>query len=88
MADKEVYLGVEIPARKGFYRALGGLAGSISDREVASLAGRIAETDEIMASPGRDLTVEQAVLDDRWAALCSEAHRQAARWRLTQAEHE
>ena len=52
MADKEVYVGVEIPARKGLYRALGGLAGSISDREVASLAGRIAETDEIMASPG------------------------------------
>jgi len=35
------------------------------------------ETDEIMASPGRDLTVEQAVLDDRWAALFSEAHRVA-----------
>jgi len=52
MADKEVYLGVEIPARKGLYRALGGLAGSISDREVAALAGRIGETDEIMASPG------------------------------------
>ena len=54
MADKEVYVGVEIPARKGLYRALGGLAGSISDREVAFLAGRIAETDKIMASPGRD----------------------------------
>ena len=52
MADKEVYVGVQIPARKGLYRALGGLAGSISDREVASLAGRIVETDEIMASPG------------------------------------
>ncbi len=39
-ADKEVYVGVEIPARKGLYRALGGLAGSISDREVASLADR------------------------------------------------
>lgn len=49
MADKEVYVGVEIPARKGLYRALGGLAGSISNREVASLAGRIAETYEITA---------------------------------------
>lgn len=33
----------------------------------------------------RDLTVEHAVLDDRWAPLFSEAHREAARWRLKQA---
>jgi len=52
MADKEVYVGVEIPARKGLFRALGGLAGSISDREVAALTGRIGETDQIMAAPG------------------------------------
>lgn len=36
----------------------------------------------------RDLTVEQAVLDDRWTTLLSEAHREAARWRLNQAEDE
>jgi hypothetical protein len=54
MADKEVYVGVEIPARKGLYRAIGGLAGSISDREVASLSNAIRETDEIMASPGME----------------------------------
>ena len=54
MADKEVYVGVEIPARKGLYKALGGLAGSISDREVAALSAQIRETDEIMASPGMD----------------------------------
>lgn len=32
----------------------------------------------------RDLTVEQAVLDDRWADLFTDAHREAARWRLDQ----
>jgi hypothetical protein len=54
MADKEVYVGVEITARKGLYKALGGLAGSISDREVASLSNAIRETDQIMASPGME----------------------------------
>jgi hypothetical protein len=34
-----------------------------------------------------DLTVEQAVLDEGWAELFSDAHREAAaRWRLAQAE--
>lgn len=32
-----------------------------------------------------DLTIEQAVLDPRWAPLFSEQHREAARWRLRQA---
>ena len=54
MADKEVYVGVEIPARKGLYKALGGLAGSLSDREVAGLSARLRATNEIMASPGMD----------------------------------
>jgi hypothetical protein len=54
MADKEVYVGVEIPARKGLYKALGGLAGSLSDREVAGMSARLRETNEIMASPGMD----------------------------------
>lgn len=52
MADKEVYLGVEIPARPGVARALGALFGAITDREVAALAGPVAATDEIMAAPG------------------------------------
>jgi hypothetical protein len=56
MADKEVYVGVEITARSGLYKAFGGLAGSISDREVASLANAIRGTDEIMASPGMEGT--------------------------------
>lgn len=54
MSDKEVYFGVEIPARKGLMRIAGGLAGSISDREVQSLGKAIRATDEIMASPGMD----------------------------------
>jgi hypothetical protein len=54
MADKEVYLGVEIPARQGLYKALGGLAGTFSDREVAGLSKQIRATDEVMASPGMD----------------------------------
>ena len=54
MADKEVYVGVEITARNGLYKALGGLAGSISDREVAALSNVIRETDEIMAGPGME----------------------------------
>lgn len=54
MADKEVYVGVEIPARKGIYKALGGLAGSLSDREVSALSAQIRATDEIMASPGME----------------------------------
>jgi hypothetical protein len=54
MADKEVYVGVEIPARKGLHKALGGLAGTFSDREVAALSKHIRATDEVMASPGMD----------------------------------
>ena len=54
MADKEVYVGVEITARNGLYRAIGGLAGSISDREVAGLSKQIRATDEIMASSGME----------------------------------
>jgi hypothetical protein len=54
MSDKEVYLGVEIPARKGLYRIAGALAGALSDREVAGLGKAIRETSEIMAAPGMD----------------------------------
>lgn len=31
-----------------------------------------------------DLTVEAAVLDERWSDLFDEQHREAARWRLQQ----
>ena len=40
--------------REGLYKALGGLAGTLSDREVASALQQIRATDEIMASPGMD----------------------------------
>lgn len=32
----------------------------------------------------RDLTIEQAVLDERWEGLFDDAQREAARWRLQQ----
>lgn len=54
MSDKEVYVGVEVPARRGLYRVLGGLMGSLGDREVAGLAAQIRETDSIMGSPGME----------------------------------
>ena len=34
----------------------------------------------------RDLTVEHAVLEERWEELFDERHREAARWRLAQAQ--
>jgi hypothetical protein len=32
-----------------------------------------------------DLTVEHAALQERWADLFDDSHREAARWRLEQA---
>ncbi len=52
MADKEVYLGVEIPSRSPLFKALRSVAGSMADREVAALEKHIRATDELMASPG------------------------------------
>lgn len=52
MADKEVYLGVEIPAARRILHALGGIATSLSDREVRALSKPIRGTDEVMALPG------------------------------------
>lgn len=52
MADKEVYVGVQVPAARGIRRLLGGLAPAISDREVAGLEGAVRATDEIMALSG------------------------------------
>ena len=40
-----------------------------------------------LLSLGRiDLTVEQAVLDDRWSDLFTDEERELARWRLTEAQ--
>lgn len=52
MADKEVYLGVNIPDARRALRLAGGLVSSASDREVAALNQPIFETDEILALPG------------------------------------
>ncbi|WP_323101189.1 ATP-binding protein [Intrasporangium sp. YIM S08009] len=60
MADKEVYLGVEIPSRSPLLKALGSIgdtfsdtfAGAVSQREVTALEKQIRATDELMSSPG------------------------------------
>jgi hypothetical protein len=50
-------------------------------------SGDIQSGFERLIGMGRqDLTVEHAVLDEHWAELFSDAHREAARWRLEQAE--
>jgi hypothetical protein len=50
------------------------------------VGGDIQSGFERLIKMGRaDLTVEQAVLESRWYPLFEERHREAARWRLTQA---
>lgn len=50
------------------------------------ISGDVQSGFERLAQLGRpDLTIEQAVLNARWAPLFSEQHREAARWRLRQA---
>ena len=56
MADKEVYLGIDLGARRPLLHALGGLTARASDREVAALTKPIRATDEIAALPGLDGT--------------------------------
>ena len=49
------------------------------------LSGDVQSGFEKLISMGRaDLTVEQAVLEERWAELFTDAERAAARWRLEQ----
>lgn len=52
MADKEVYLGVEIPQRSPLLKMLGSVAGPMSDREVAAVAKHVRATDDLMGAPG------------------------------------
>jgi len=52
MADKEVYVGVEVPALRRGLHALSAVMPSIADREVAALAKPIRATDEVMALSG------------------------------------
>jgi hypothetical protein len=49
------------------------------------VSGDIQTGFERLIKMGRqDLTVEHAVLDEHWAPLFKDAHREAARWRLAQ----
>lgn len=52
LAEKDVFLGVEIPARVGVQRSIGRVVGPLLDHEVAGLSPRIRETDQLMAGPG------------------------------------
>ena len=52
MADKEVYLGVDLGTSRRVLHALSGLTGRAADREVAAMAKPIREIDELMRYPG------------------------------------
>ena len=52
MADKEVYLGVDIGASRRVLHALSGFSGGAADREVAAMAKPIREVDELLRHPG------------------------------------
>jgi hypothetical protein len=56
MADKEVYLGVDLGARRPLLHTLSGLAPRVADREVEALARPVREVDDILATPGLDGT--------------------------------
>ncbi len=64
-----------------------GPGGAVSAARRLLISGDVQSGFERLIQMGRrDLTVEQAALDERWAELFSDAHREAARWRLAQAE--
>ncbi|GGL37614.1 hypothetical protein GCM10012283_20290 [Phycicoccus endophyticus] len=52
MADKEVYLGVDLGATKRFLHSMSGMVGPAGDREVAAMAKPIRALDELMRHPG------------------------------------
>lgn len=52
MADKEVYLGVDLGASRRVLHALSGISGGAADREVAAMAKPIREVDELLRHPG------------------------------------
>jgi hypothetical protein len=62
-----------------------GPGGAASAARRLLVSGDVQSGFERLIRMGRtDLTVEQAVLDERWADLFSEAQREAAQWRLNQ----
>lgn len=62
-----------------------GPGGAVAAARRLLVSGDVQSGFERLIRMGRqDLTVEQAVLDDRWTELFDDAHREAARWRLQQ----
>jgi hypothetical protein len=63
-----------------------GPSGAVAAARRLLTSGDVQSGFERLIRMGRaDLTVEQAVLDDRWGEFFTDAHREAAQWRLTQA---
>jgi hypothetical protein len=64
-----------------------GPGGAVAAARRLLTSGDVQSGFERLIRMGRqDLTVEHAVLDEYWAEVFSDAHREAARWRLTQAQ--
>lgn len=64
-----------------------GPGGAVAAARRLLVSGEIQSGFERLIRMGRqDLTVEQAVLEPRWASLFDERHREAARWRLQRAQ--
>lgn len=64
---------------------INGPGGAVAAARRLLVNGDIQSGFERLIRMGRkDLTVEYAVLEDRWAPLFDERHREAARWRLDQ----
>lgn len=52
MADKEVYLGVDLGTSRRVLHALSGFNGRAADREVAAMAKPVRELDDLLRHPG------------------------------------
>jgi hypothetical protein len=71
---------------RDWIRMMNAPGGAVAGARRLLSTGHIQSGFERLILMGRpDLTVEAAVLDPRWHELFSDAHREAARWRLSQA---